>query len=272
MVRAGEQNSDRARYFKPLFADIFNSATALCYWTERPRNDSSKTEDFQGESRLENFAYCVDWARAAGLTVKGHPLFWPIPKAVPEWLKRYDYATQMKFLEVRVRSLVARFRGRVSIWDAVNESLWEPAFRNLPSRRWPHLDSIQEIADYVEPVLRWARECDVGKASCRLWPSSGCSAKSASLGCQPGVRNPRGRAPGRNAEVVRIYAGSSRRDLAGCGNRRDISLSARNSKLSWLTSGAYAPRARSLPRRRDMPGWPPRKPPGSFPSLRPANR
>ena len=163
MVRAGEQNSDRARYFKHLFADIFNSATALCYWTERPRNDSSKTEDFQGESRLENFAYCVDWARAAGLTVKGHPLFWPIPKAVPEWLKRYDYATQMKFLEVRVRSLVARFRGRVSIWDAVNESLWEPAFRNLPSRRWPHLDSIQEIADYVEPVLRWARECDVGE-------------------------------------------------------------------------------------------------------------
>jgi GH35 family endo-1,4-beta-xylanase len=66
----------------------------------------------------------------------------------------------MKFLEVRVRSLVARFRGKVSIWDAVNESMWEPAFRNLPRREWPHLENIKEIADYVEPVIRWAREED----------------------------------------------------------------------------------------------------------------
>lgn len=114
----------------------------------------------RSEPRLENFAYCVDWAKTAGLTVKGHPLFWSIPKAVPEWVKRYDYATQMKFLEVRVRNLVARFRGRVSIWDAVNESLWEPAFRNLPNRDWPHLEVIHEIADYIEPVIRWAREED----------------------------------------------------------------------------------------------------------------
>ena len=158
LVRFREQESDRARYLKRLFTDVLNAATALCYWTERPRNDSSKTEDFQGEPRLESFAYCVDWAKAAGLTVKGHPLFWSIPKAVPDWVKRYDYPTQMKFLEVRVRNLVARFRGKVSIWDVVNESLWEPAFRNLPHRHWPHLESIQAIADYVEPVIRWARE------------------------------------------------------------------------------------------------------------------
>ena len=160
LARSHEQEGDRARYVKQLFTDVLNAATALCYWTERPRNDASKTEDFQGEPRLENFAYCVDWAKAAGLTVKGHPLFWSIPKAVPDWVKRYDYLTQMKFLEVRVRSLVARFRGKVSIWDAVNESLWEPAFRNLPNRDWPHLDAIKEIAGYVEPVIRWAREED----------------------------------------------------------------------------------------------------------------
>jgi endo-1,4-beta-xylanase len=160
LVRFHEQEGDRARYVKQLFTGVLSAATALCYWTERPRNDSSKAEDFQGESRLENFAYCVDWAKTAGLTVKGHPLFWSIPKAVPDWVKQYEYPTQMKFLEVRVRNLVARFRGKVSIWDAVNESLWEPAFRNLPSRAWPHLEAIPAIADYVEPVIRWAREED----------------------------------------------------------------------------------------------------------------
>jgi GH35 family endo-1,4-beta-xylanase len=48
----------------------------------------------------------------------------------------------------------------VSLWDAINEPLWEPAFRNLPHRHWPHLDPVDEIADYVEPVLRWARDED----------------------------------------------------------------------------------------------------------------
>ena len=114
----------------------------------------------QGEQRLEGFAQTVDWALSQGLTVKGHPLFWSIPKAVPEWVKRYDYPTQLKFLECRIRSIVARFKGRVAIWDAINEPMWEPAFKNLASRDWPHLDPIAEIADYIEPVLRWAREED----------------------------------------------------------------------------------------------------------------
>jgi GH35 family endo-1,4-beta-xylanase len=75
-------------------------------------------------------------------------------------VKRYDYDTQMKFAEVRVRNLVARFRGKVTLWDAVNEPMWEPAFKNLPKRQWPHIESIRDIADYVEPVLRWCRDED----------------------------------------------------------------------------------------------------------------
>jgi GH35 family endo-1,4-beta-xylanase len=48
----------------------------------------------------------------------------------------------------------------VKLWDAVNEPMWEPAFKNLPDRHWPHLDPIDAIADYVEPVLRWCRDED----------------------------------------------------------------------------------------------------------------
>jgi len=160
MFRFGEQDTDRAACWKSRFAEVFNAASAMCYWTERPRNDAAKTEDVQGRNTLEGFVYCVDWAAAQGLIPKGHPLFWSIPKAVPEWVKRYDYATQMKFLEVRIRSIVARCRGKVKLWDAINEPLWEPAFKNLPQRHWPHLDPIDAIADYVEPVLRWARDED----------------------------------------------------------------------------------------------------------------
>ncbi|HYE05524.1 MAG TPA: endo-1,4-beta-xylanase [Planctomycetota bacterium] len=160
MVRFGEQDLDRCRAWRRRFADVLTSANALCYWTERPRNDGAKSEDRQGEQRLDGFAWCVDWARSEGLTVKGHPLFWPVPKAVPAWVARYDHATRMTFLEARVRSLVARFKGKVGIWDAVNEQLWEPAFKNLDQREWPHLDPVPDLADSIAPVLRWARDED----------------------------------------------------------------------------------------------------------------
>lgn len=160
LFRFNQHETDTGFYFKQRFKEVFNAANALCYWTERPRNDGPKTEDVQGRQNLEGFAYCADWAAAQGLTVKGHPLFWSIPKCIPEWVKRYDAATQMKFAETRIRNIVARFRGKVRMWDAVNEPLWEAAPQNLPNRHWPHLEPIPVIADYIEPVLRWGREED----------------------------------------------------------------------------------------------------------------
>ncbi|MFW6062501.1 MAG: endo-1,4-beta-xylanase [Planctomycetota bacterium] len=160
MYRFNEADTDKGRYWKLCFADVLNAANALCYWTERPRNDGPKTEDIQGYPKLDGFHYCVDWAASQGLTVKGHPLFWSIQKCVPEWVKRYDYETQLKFAEVRVRQLIAGVRGRVKIWDVVNEALWEPAFKNLPQRRWPHIESTEDMVEYIAPVIQWARDED----------------------------------------------------------------------------------------------------------------
>jgi GH35 family endo-1,4-beta-xylanase len=120
----------------------------------------AKTEAFQGEYKLDGFADTVDWGNANGLTVKGHPLFWTVPKAVPDWMSKYDYPTQLKFLEVRLRSMVSRFKGKVKLWDAINEMLWEPALKNLADRNWPHLESLDNMAEYISFVLRICREED----------------------------------------------------------------------------------------------------------------
>ena len=53
------------------------------------------------------------------MQVKGHPLFWSIPKCVPDWVLKYDYATRMKFAEVRVRNLVAAQRGQITCTASV---------------------------------------------------------------------------------------------------------------------------------------------------------
>jgi endo-1,4-beta-xylanase len=158
--RNGSWHHDRARAERDRFLDLFNACNALCYWTERPRHDGPKSEERLGEPRYDGFAAMVDWGLANHLTVKGHPLFWSIPKAVPDWAQRYDRDTFMRFLEVRIRSLTARFKGKVRIWDAINEPLWEACPWRLAERRWPHIEPVAEMADYIAPVLGWARAED----------------------------------------------------------------------------------------------------------------
>jgi hypothetical protein len=68
---------------RAAFARTFNAANALCYWTERPQNDAIKTEDRQGELKLDSFAACVAWAEANRLLVKGHPLYCRSPRRSP---------------------------------------------------------------------------------------------------------------------------------------------------------------------------------------------
>lgn len=154
VYRDGHTESTKFANYTHYFKSIFNMATALCYWNER---SDPWTEKYQGDLRIKPFLYSVDWAKANGLTVKGHPLVWSVPKAVPDWLLRYDYETQLKFLEVRVRSLIAAAGDKVEMWDLVNEALWEPSWRHIPNRVWPHLETTKEILTYIEPAMRWAK-------------------------------------------------------------------------------------------------------------------
>ena len=160
MVRNGMGDSDRLKYFRKRFAEVLNSLNTTVYWTERPRNDAAKTQDFQGDVQWDDFEESVNWALSQGLTVKGHPMYWTVPKAIPEWLARYPYETHMKFVEVRIRNLAARFKNRVKVWDAVNEMLWEPHPKNLSKRHWPYLETMENMVDYISKVIRWGREED----------------------------------------------------------------------------------------------------------------
>ena len=160
LFRQGSAATEKLDVYRKVFSSTLNAVNSTCYWTERPKNNMAKTEAFQGEYKLDGFANTVDWGNANGLTVKGHPLFWTVPKAIPDWMSKYDYPTQLKFLEVRLRSIVSRFKGKVKLYDAVNEMLWEPALKNLGSRNWPHLESLDNMAEYISFVLRTCREED----------------------------------------------------------------------------------------------------------------
>lgn len=150
---------ERVRDHDPLrlLTHLFNTATVPCYWDERW---DYPIERAQGQRRTEAFLERVDWLLARGLRVKGHPLVWMIPKALPAWLRRYDVATQMRFLECHLRGMIQSAEGRVSRWDLCNEMLWEPTLRTLPQRDWPNLEPIEAIIEYLAPAMAWAREED----------------------------------------------------------------------------------------------------------------
>jgi len=139
---------------------LYNSINCMHYWAERHCTNAPQSEEHQGHVDYEVLDRLVQWARGNGLRCKGHPLYWPVPKAIPEWLLRYDHATRLKFLEVRIRQLTARFKGRIGTYDAVNEMMWEPTLARTEERHWPHLEAIEAIADEAAAVIGWARDED----------------------------------------------------------------------------------------------------------------
>lgn len=139
---------------------LYNAINLMHYWAERHCDNAPQSEEYQGHVGYEHLERAVEWARGNRLHAKGHPIYWPVGKAIPAWVLKYDVPTRRKFLEVRVRQLVARFRGRIEYYDAVNEMMWEPTLANTERRHWPHVEPLEAIADEAADVLRWAREED----------------------------------------------------------------------------------------------------------------
>ncbi len=148
---------DQERYSQFLtdFRSLFNATTAKCYWDERWHQPIEKEE---GKRILDTFLEEVHTGAENGLRVKGHPAVWTIPKAIPAWMRKYDHNQRVKIWEAHVKDLVKQGGDNIHNWDVVNEMLWEPAMKNIYNRHWPHLDPIDDIADYVARSLQWVKE------------------------------------------------------------------------------------------------------------------
>lgn len=156
----GRPLTDHQRLQRHFQRRIFNSYNILHYWNEKHWPGAPTSERVQGYLDYEHLDAIVNYCLSLGLICKGHPLYWTVLKALPLWLLEYDRNTQWKFLEVRIRSLVKRFKGRLKLYDAVNEMMWEPLLANIKQRHWPHIEPISGWADDIEQVLGWARQED----------------------------------------------------------------------------------------------------------------
>lgn len=113
--RCGEPEAEAA--YRQRFAELFNFATLGFYWAS-----------YEGERGQPNYAYTdrvLEWTRAQDIRAKGHPLVWDHPAGSPRWLPEEDEELA-RLSDGRVREIVARFKGRLDLWDVVNEATHLP--------------------------------------------------------------------------------------------------------------------------------------------------
>ncbi len=99
--------------YRQRFEALLNYGTLGFYW--------ATYEHAQGQPMYEYTDQVVAWTRAHGITCKGHPLVWDHRAGSPAWLP--DDPKEIERLSTaRVRDIVSRYKGRIDLWDVVNEA------------------------------------------------------------------------------------------------------------------------------------------------------
>ncbi|MBK7712368.1 MAG: endo-1,4-beta-xylanase [Bacteroidales bacterium] len=151
----GGEDPYKPELFKEQFRKIFNLAVFPFYWADY--------EAKQGETRWAAMPEVLNWCKANGITTKGHPLVWATKPGTPEWLADYTEKETEEFLKTRVQNITAGFRGKIELFDVVNEPIhvrtWKHKMEHFADTNdWDVSDTLSQIADYVETSLRWAHQ------------------------------------------------------------------------------------------------------------------
>ncbi len=137
----------RPELYKKRFKELFNYAQLPFYW----RSYEPTPGMTQWESRLA----AIEWCRANGITVKGHPLAWTNPAGVPEWTYDFPVNISEELLKTRIIDLIRGFKGKIDHWDVVNEPTHTRAWNDRDAR-FATKEPIPVAADYCEKAFRWA--------------------------------------------------------------------------------------------------------------------
>ena len=99
--------------YRQRFEALLNYCTLGFYW--------ASYEHAQGRPIYEYTDHVAAWTREHGITCKGHPLVWDHPAGSPAWLPN-DPKEIERLSTTRVREIVSRYKGRIDLWDVVNEA------------------------------------------------------------------------------------------------------------------------------------------------------
>jgi GH35 family endo-1,4-beta-xylanase len=139
------RDPEREAEYRRRFAALLNYATLGFYWPYY--------EPERGKAIYDYTDKVTAWCRESGLTCKGHPLVWDY--ADPKWLPK-DFAEIRSPSNARVREIVERFKGRIDIWDVVNEPTHLGRFKTRTGERAIAMGAVP----YTAEALKIARQAN----------------------------------------------------------------------------------------------------------------
>lgn len=109
-----------------------------------------------GEFDFRKFDQLVAFAQEHDMKIHGHALAWH--QCVPDWLQNGQFSRDeaIGLLRDHIYTLVGRYKGRVAIWDVVNEGINDGNAGDLRDTPWHRLIG----DDYIELAFRFARDAD----------------------------------------------------------------------------------------------------------------
>lgn len=101
---------------KDSFDSVFNYATLPFYMAERERE--------YGKPDYSYLDHLQDAFEKSGITTKGHPLWWAHTAGMPDWTRglRFEDGSIRREIDRTIRDTVNHFKGRIRIYDAINEN------------------------------------------------------------------------------------------------------------------------------------------------------
>ncbi len=99
--------------YNEYFTQLFNFATLPFYTYKVAAHEGSF--DYGEQDGL------VDWCESRGMVPKGHPLWFGHGETNPPWMFNKSYSELKTFARTHIKSAVSRYRGRIKVWDAINE-------------------------------------------------------------------------------------------------------------------------------------------------------
>lgn len=77
----------------------------------------------RGEFNFIDADAIADYAVEHGMVLHGHPLLWH--RQLPGWVQNMELSEAEQIMNEHIDALVSRYRGKVGVWDVVNEALEE---------------------------------------------------------------------------------------------------------------------------------------------------
>ena len=151
------QSSRYARFVEQEFTAIVIEHhlkwAPLCTAEPGPHPDGTPVTDRLGRYDFGVVDEMVDWAVARNLKVKGHVLVWAVTSPVA-FLERMTAPELREHLRRHIFTTMGHFRGRIHVWDVVNEAL-APDGTLAPN---VFLNTLGPT--YIEECFQWAHEAD----------------------------------------------------------------------------------------------------------------